>query len=76
MRPILASIEEHSLLARKKSESMKGNGLHLMEIEQLYHGLQGRTWLLLFGLRSKAPRYVEAITRLCISRDYLILCLT
>jgi hypothetical protein len=56
VRPIWAFIEKHSLLARKKSVSVKRNGLHLMEIEQLYHGLQGRRWLLLIGLRSKAPR--------------------
>eukprot|EP01018_Ginkgo_biloba_P016461 Gb_41040 [translate_table: standard] len=60
-RPILASIEERSLLARNHSKSiMKGNGLHLAKIEHLYHGLQARTWLLVISVRSIAPRISES----------------
>lgn len=56
VRPMRSFFEKHSPLARKKYESIKGNGLRLMEIEQLYHGLHGRRWVLLIGVRSKARR--------------------
>ncbi|KAH9318218.1 hypothetical protein KI387_019987, partial [Taxus chinensis] len=53
----LTFVEENSLVESTNSRSkVKVGGLHLVEIEQAYHGLRGRTWFIIVGVWSRVPR--------------------
>ncbi|XP_057839860.2 uncharacterized protein LOC131049802 isoform X2 [Cryptomeria japonica] len=56
-RHSLAFVEQNSLLESKNSKSkIKGGHLPLVELEQVYHALQGRTWFIVIGIWSRVPR--------------------